>query len=84
MHLPHPTDEDLDIWYDYDEVRGTLRRKRCKCVCSIIPRPRGRRETAWYRLLAHVCSFPEKPGIRLRLEIVGKINTYTSGIFPYH
>ena len=23
-------------------------------------------------------------GIRLRLEIVGKINTYTSGIFPYH
>ena len=23
-------------------------------------------------------------GIRLHLEIVGKINTYTSGIFPYH
>ena len=23
-------------------------------------------------------------GIRLRLEIVGKINTYTSDIFPYH
>ena len=23
-------------------------------------------------------------GIRLRLEIVGKINTHTSGIFPYH
>ena len=22
--------------------------------------------------------------IRLRLEIVGKINTYTSDIFPYH
>ena len=31
---------------------------------SLVPRPRGRRETAWYRLLAHAQSFPEKPGNR--------------------
>ena len=48
---------------------------------SLVPRPCGRRKTAWYRLLAHARSFL---GIRLRLEIVGKINTYTSDIFPYH
>ena len=29
---------------------------------SLVPRPRGRREMAWYRLLAHARSFPEKPG----------------------
>ena len=29
---------------------------------SLVPRPHGRRETAWYRLLAHARSFPEKPG----------------------
>ena len=29
---------------------------------SLIPRLRGRRETAWYRLLVHARSFPEKPG----------------------
>ena len=51
---------------------------------SLVPRPRGRRETAWYRLLAHARSFPEKPGIRLHFEIVGKINTYTSVIFLCH
>ena len=33
-HHTHHTDEDLDIWYDYDEVRGTLRRKRCKYGCG--------------------------------------------------
>ena len=33
---------------------------------------------SWYRLLAHARSFPETLGIRLRLEIVGKNNTYTS------
>ena len=31
------------------------------CI-SLVPRLRGRRETAWYRLLAHAWSFPEKPG----------------------
>ena len=25
---------------------------------SLVPRPRGRRETAWYRLLAHARPFP--------------------------
>jgi len=34
LHTTYCTDEDLDIWYDYDEVRGTLRRKRCKCGCG--------------------------------------------------
>ena len=27
-------------------------------ICSLVPRPRGRRETAWYLLLAHARTFP--------------------------
>ena len=48
---------------------------------SLVPRPRGRREMAWYQLLTHS---QKNLGIRLRLEIVGKIKTCTSDIFPYY
>ena len=34
----------------------------CITVPSLVPRPRGRRKTAWYPLLAHARAFPEKPG----------------------
>ena len=34
--------------------------------------------------LVIIASYPGHVGIRLRLEIVGKINTYMSDIFPYH
>ena len=44
---------------------------------SLVPRPCGRRETAWYHSQKNL-------GIRLHLEIVSKINTHTSDIFLYH
>ena len=49
---------------------------------SLVPRPRGKRKTAWYRLFVHVQSCPEKPG---NLFTFGncqyKINTCTSDIY---
>ena len=49
---------------------------------SRVPRPHGRRETAWYDCLRMRAHSQKKLGICLHLEIVSKINTYMSDIFP--
>ena len=47
-------------------------------------RPRGRRKRPGIDCLRMRDNSQKNLGIRLRLETVGKINTYTSDIFPYH
>ena len=50
----------IDMLLDVNE--GVASVSFVRVITSLVPRPHGRRETAWYRLIAHARSFPEKPG----------------------
>ena len=65
-------------------VRACVRACMCVCVYASYPGRVGGEKQPGIDCLRMRDNSQKNLRIRLRLETVGKINTYTSNIFPYH
>ena len=72
--IPYYLDDELDLMCSFFPLASG------STIASYLGRMGGGK-VAWYWLLVHAWAFPEKLGIRVCLEMVGKINTYTSDLF---